>query len=330
MKSGNLRNEIEKNGVLFLDGGLATTLELNGETLDPKLWSAEKILSNPNCLEKVHEQFLEAGCDIITTSSYQMSYEGFKERGYTDLECENFFRDSTTCADNARKKIAGVNPVFIAASIGCYGAHLADGSEYRGIYGLSSSELLRWHQRKFNILAESGVDLLACETIPCVAEARAFRDLLSLEESSEETDVNRCDQGWISCSCRSGHALNSGEEFEDVIRLFTDPSETSNTTLLSSWGFGVNCTNPEKIVELLDIIRGTGAMSGYRPIVVYPNKGENWNAIDRCWVESSGCTDDSFGQSSREWRESGANIIGGCCRTTPDTIRNIIRTLHSN
>jgi homocysteine S-methyltransferase len=330
MENRNLKNEIAKKGFLILDGGLATALEHNGEILDPQLWSAAKIFTNPNCLETVHEQFLEAGCNILTTSSYQMSYEGFKERGYSEMDCENFFRNSTARAANARARFPEVDPIFVAASIGCYGAHLADGSEYREMYGLTSAELLRWHQRKFNILAESGVDLLACETIPCVAEAQAFRDLLSQEQTFEDIQANGCGQGWISCACRSGHELNSGEEFEDVIRLFTDPSETSRTDLLSSWGIGVNCTNPDHIPELLDLIRGTGAMSGSRPIVVYPNKGENWNAIDRCWVESSGCTDESFGQLAREWRDSGANIIGGCCRTTPDTIRNIIRTLHSN
>jgi homocysteine S-methyltransferase len=316
-----LQNQLERNDYLLLDGGLATTLEDDGHVLDKKLWSAEKIISDPESIQKVHERFIECGCNIITTASYQMSYEGYHDKGYNNLECENFFLESTACAIRARDQFpSSLSPVLIAASIGCYGAHLADGSEYRGNYGLSSSDLINWHQKKFHLLATSGADLLAFETIPCVTEAHAIRSLLSEESSLEENPH----QGWISFSCSSGRELNSGEMFEDAVRIFTDPLENQNVNPL--WGIGVNCTNPIYIPELLDIIRDAGG-SGHRPIVVYPNRGEIWNATDRNWTESSGCTDASFGQLAREWKQCGANIIGGCCRTTPATIREISRAL---
>jgi homocysteine S-methyltransferase len=317
-----LVGDIAKFGCLLLDGGLATTLEDDGHLLDKKLWSAEKMLSNPKSIQTVHEKFIESGSNIITTASYQMSYEGYRERGCADLECENLFHESTACAIRAREQFPGLNhPVMIAASIGCYGAHLADGSEYQGTYGLSSSELLNWHQKKFSILQASGADLLAFETIPCLTEAHAIRNLISQECQSEE----KLNQGWISFACRSGRELNSGEMFEDAVRLFTDSSDTRGLNPL--WGIGINCTNPIFIPELLDTLRDTGAMSGYRPIVVYPNRGETWDATGRIWIESSGCPDESFGQLARGWKESGANIIGGCCRTTPATIREVARAL---
>lgn len=318
----SLKEKLHRHGCLILDGGFATTLEENGYTLDSKLWSAEKIINDQQAIEMVHQQYLEAGCDILTTSSYQMSYEGFNELGYNDIQCENFFVNSTRCAINVREKYASNS--LIATSIGCYGAHLADGSEYRGMYGLSISELMNWHRRKLYLLSRSGAELVACETIPCIAEGHALHNLLVNELFVEETSSASVNQGWLSFACRSGRELNSGEPFEDMVRAITD-NETASQK--NSLGIGINCTNPGYVIDLLDVLRDTGAMSGYRPIVVYPNKGEIWNASERNWEENSGYTDELFGNLAVDWRNSGANIIGGCCRTTPNTIRQIRASL---
>jgi homocysteine S-methyltransferase len=326
----SLREKILFQDYVLLDGGLATTLELNGYTLDRELWSAWSAVINPESVIEVHKQFMRAGSEIITTASYQMSYEGFKKKGYhNDQEIEMIFQSSTDCAIKARESLGKrKEDVLIATSIGCYGAHLADGSEYRGNYGLSVEQLQRWHQLKFEVLARSGVELVACETIPSLPECRALINLVSHElPRLHQTSLQTPLEGWLTCACNSGTTLNSGENLEDVVRLLKDSND--NSPHLSSWGIGINCTNPCYINELLDVLRDAGAMSGSpgRPIVVYPNRGELWDAEGRRWNELSGCSDESFSVLAREWKANGANVLGGCCRTTPETITRMREVL---
>lgn len=342
-----LNNKLKEREYLLLDGGLATTLELDGYVLDRRLWSAWNVVTNPNSVIEVHQRFLEGGSNIITTSSYQMSYEGFYEKGLNNNEIENIFQQSTNCAKQAKENFIHQHQndnmndhdndsryLAIATSIGCYGAHLADGSEYHGNYGLSANEIQKWHEKKFLKLVNSGVDLIACETIPCIAEVQALVNLISQEIHGNSLDSSSSYltpfEGWISFACNSGTTLNSNENVEDAIRYLTDPSYDNDTKVISSWGVGINCTNPIYVNELLDVLRDNGAMNGNRPIVVYPNKGETWNANERCWELSSGYDDILFAELSLEWKKSGANILGGCCRTTPKTISCIKNILESN
>mmetsp|Transcript_24452 Transcript_24452/g.35947 ORF Transcript_24452/g.35947 Transcript_24452/m.35947 type:complete len:313 (-) Transcript_24452:162-1100(-) len=309
MIENKLLSRLQKNNCLLLDGGLSTTLEYYGHTLDKTLWSANTVATSPLSIVDVHEKFIEAGCDIITTASYQMSFEGFLSKGYSRIATEQLMLKSTSCALTARENKKDIRDVLIASSVGCYGAHLADGSEYSGQYGLSTDQLAAWHQGKFDILANSGCDIMACETVPCVTECKALCRVISSYESSHRRPELG---GWITCSCSSGDTLNSGENFEDAIRAITDPSYERESPALAHWGVGVNCTSPGFIDSLLDIIRDSGNTTG-RPIVVYPNKGESWDAVAREWVSSSGYGDAEFAEMVKDWRTQGANVIGVYC-----------------
>jgi homocysteine S-methyltransferase len=242
-----------------------------------RLWSAYTTVESPLSVVSAHEKFIEAGSDIIISSSYQMSYEGFQEKGYGSDQTDVFFRRATACALAATNNMSFLRSALVVASVGCYGAHLADGSEYGGDYGLSVAELELWHRPKFNVLCHSGADAIACETIPCLAECRALRNLIASQISDRRTNSGRGDyeplSGWLSCSCKSGTALNSGEDFEDALRIISDPPCELESEELSRWGVGVNCTDPQYVCELLDIVRDLGSHS--RPVVMYPNKGNN-------------------------------------------------------
>jgi homocysteine S-methyltransferase len=189
----------------------------------------------------------------------------------------------------------------VAASIGCYGATLHDGSEYRGDYGLSVQQLADWHRPRFELLARSGADLLACETIPCLSEAEA---LVRLASEHPEIPV------WLSFSCRDESRVSHGEPLAECVAL---TQGVGNIV-----GAGINCTPPRLIEPLLRSLAGTTDC----PLLAYPNRGETWDADKRCW----NCADDEahdWGELSRTWHQAGAMLIGGCCRTTPDTIRQI-------
>jgi homocysteine S-methyltransferase len=302
---------LDQNGVVILDGALATELERRGAALRDPLWSAKLLLENPDLIRQVHYDYFAAGADVATTASYQATIPGLLRRGLDRNQAADVLRLSVQLAQQAREQYwrdAAVRPdrikPLIAASIGCYGAYLHDGSEYRGDYGLSMRQLIDWHRPRVEILADAGADLLACETVPCLVEAEALVTLLA-----EFPQVN----AWLSFSCQDDHRLCHGESFAEAVRL---ANEGANIVAV-----GVNCTAPRHIDGLLASVAGIAR----KPLVVYPNSGEIWDAARACWQGTT--TEPDWSESVRRWHRAGARLIGGCCRTTPATIRQIAAAL---
>ena len=293
---------LARRGVAILDGGLATELEQRGADLRDPLWSAKLLLDAPDLIRAVHRDYSQAGADVITTASYQATIPGLQRRGLSITEAGNLLRLSVDLAKQARDEVceAGRPRPLVAASIGCHGAYLHDGAEYRGDYGLTAAQLLDWHRPQVEILADADADLLAFETIPCLLEAESLVRLL------EEFPRTRC---WISFSCKDDTRLCHGERFEEAVRIV---AASANIVAV-----GVNCTSPRHIDGLLASVAGAST----KPLVVYPNLGETWNASQHLWTSRHDACD--WGEAARRWHALGARLIGGCCRTTPDTIRRI-------
>jgi homocysteine S-methyltransferase len=294
-------------GVVILDGALATELERRGAVLNDALWSARLLLDNPDLIYQVHYDYLMAGADVITTASYQATFAGFARRGLSHDTAAELMRRSVQLAQRARDDFwanpahsAGRVRPLVAASVGPYGAYLADGSEYRGDYGLSVTELMEFHRARMAVLADSGADLLACETIPCQAEGAALAALLP-----EFPHIT----AWLSFSCRSETEVSDGGPFADCAALANGSAQIA--------AVGVNCTAPRYVESLLQVAAGVTT----KPLLCYPNSGEAWDPLRNCWVGSSGVTD--FREPAQHWRAAGASLIGGCCRTTPEDIREI-------
>ncbi len=177
-------NIIEKQGCVILDGALATELEKRGANLNHALWSAKLLIENPALIKQVHLDYLHAGADIITTSTYQASFDGFAKEGYSKKQTEDLMQLSITIARQAIDEFLLASPALnrevplVAASIGPYGAALADGSEYRGNYNVSIEKLMEFHKHRLDLLAKSNANILAFETIPCLEEALAIKELL--------------------------------------------------------------------------------------------------------------------------------------------------------
>jgi homocysteine S-methyltransferase len=280
---------------LVLDGGLSTHLERLGADLSDDLWSARLLLEQPELIRQAHADYFAAGADVAITASYQATFEGFRRRGLSAAQAEALIRQSVKLAGQARDE-AGRG--LVAASVGPYGAFLANGAEYTGDYDLDEDGLFAWHLPRWEILASTGADLLAVETIPSYPEARALARLL------EHTPGVKA---WVSFSCRDGERLNDGTPIREAAALFG-----GNPDVVA---VGANCTAPRHIPSLI------GCLSGGLPVVVYPNSGETWDAGDRRWL---GLADPvEFGQAAKEWQRLGASLIGGCCRTTPEHIAQI-------
>ncbi len=296
---------IKECGLVILDGAMATELEKKGADLNHPLWSAKLLTDNPSLIRQVHLDYLEAGADVITTSSYQASFGGFDRQGYTKDEAVRLLKLATWLAIDAReealnkKAIKGPYPL-IAASVGPYGASLADGSEYRGDYHLSVEELMDFHRERMQVLVESGADLLACETIPCPEEAIALSFLLK-----EFPGV----KAWISFSCRNESEISNGASFGDCVALLSQSEQVI--------AVGVNCTAPQYVESLVGIAKSVSK----KHVLAYPNKGEVWDPLHKCWLPGTGSVD--FIKGTLAWYQAGATMIGGCCRSTPEDIRKM-------
>ena len=302
---------LEHQGVVVLDGALATELERRGCDLNDPLWSARVLLERPDLIREVHADYFGAGADCATTASYQASFEGFARRGLDATQAAELMRLSVRLALEARDAFwaepanrAGRSRPFVAASVGPYGAFLADGSEYRGDYGLTEMELMDFHRPRLAVLAASGADLLACETIPCLQEARALLRLL--EELPGVT-------AWFSFSARDGARTNRGELIGECAALLGSHPQVA--------AVGVNCTAPEFVTELVAAMRAATD----KPILAYPNSGETYNPTSKGWSGQSSC--EAFTAQAQDWYIHGARVIGGCCRTGPDHIRDLAGTL---
>ena len=302
-----LSPHIAKGSPLILDGALATYLETLGADISGALWSASILLDQPSLIKQTHLDYYRAGANVAITASYQASIPGLvKHLQLSEQEAKDVVKKSVELAQEARdqyitettKEIG--NQLFIAGSVGPYGAFLADGSEYRGDYSIPRDEMKDFHRGRIQALVEAGVDILACETIPSKAETEALIELLTTEFASTEA--------WFGFTLRDSGHISDGTSLSEITALFDNVEQVV--------ALGFNCVPDDLSVAALKTLkplvkRGT--------LVVYPNSGEQWNAQAREW-EGKRTAGSSLAEKTKEWREAGAGLIGGCCRTTPDDI----------
>ncbi|MCF4121141.1 homocysteine S-methyltransferase [Antribacter sp. KLBMP9083] len=293
---------LEPNGpVLITDGGLATELEARGHDLSDHLWSARLLVDAPDEIKAAHLAFFRAGAVIATTASYQASFDGFEARGIGRDDAVQLLRRSVELAQAARDEMAGDGrDRWVAASVGPYGAALADGSEYRGRYGLSVADLAAWHRPRLEVLVDAGPDLLALETIPDMDEAEALMTVIS----GIGIPV------WLTFSI-VGDRTRAGQPLAEAFALVRDAPEVV--------AVGVNCCAPSDVSAAIATARDVTG----KPVIVYPNSGEAWDAQQRTWVGTS----QHSAQQAQLWVADGARIVGGCCRVRPADIDNIARAV---
>jgi homocysteine S-methyltransferase len=290
-------------GVRVLDGGMATELEQLGANIDGPLWSAHVLEDAPEKILAVHRAYIAAGADVIETASYQVSRRGYAEFGFAAERADAALLRSVELARAAASE-AAPRRVLVAASLGPYGAALHNGAEYHGNYDCTHADLVQFHRERIAVLAGAppaqAPDLLAFETIPSLEEALAIGEALAPWPGLT---------AWFSFTCRDSEHVAHGELLADCARAVAVFPQTA--------AIGVNCTRPSLILDLIAELRAATD----KPILVYPNSGEEWNAQARCWCGTSDPVD--FGRSASDWFAAGAQIIGGCCRTRPEHIRQV-------
>ena len=289
--------------VLITDGGLATELETRGHDLSDALWSARLLVDAPEEIKAAHRAFFRAGAVIATTASYQASFDGFVSRGYGRRETARLLGRSVELAQAARDEVANDGRQrWVAASVGPYGAALADGSEYRGRYGLSVAELRAWHRPRLEVLAESGPDVLALETVPDIDEAEA---LVSLVDGLGVP-------AWLTYNIDGEHT-RAGQPMGEAFAVAVDVPEIV--------AVGVNCCAPADATAAVTMAR---EVTG-KPVIVYPNSGEGWDHQRHQWIGPPRFV----GDLAHQWVGAGARVVGGCCRVRPADIAEIARAVAS-
>lgn len=296
---------------LTVDGALATELEAHGCNLEDPLWSAKVLLEQPELVRQVHLDYFRAGARVAITASYQATPMGFARRGMAEAEALEQVALSVRLAGEARREYLAGNPdagtLLVAGSVGPYGAYLADGSEYRGDYVLSRQEFLEFHRPRIAALVAAGADVLACETLPSLPEAEALLELI------REFDV----ESWLTFTLRDGAQISDGTPLERVATVVGDEPLVA--------ALGVNCVPLALVSPALDSL----GQATRKPLIAYPNSGESYDAATKTWGPAltgerigagPGWPPHSLAEGAAMWRQSGARMVGGCCRTSPQDI----------
>ncbi|MQS75531.1 homocysteine S-methyltransferase [Companilactobacillus halodurans] len=306
-----ISEDLENKKGLVVDGAMATELEKHGVETNNDLWSATALIKNPEAITAVHKSYFQSGADIAITNTYQANVKKFEELGLSEEKSKNLIVQAVKLAQKARADYFDALPKaerqkraphpLVAGSVGPYGAYLADGSEYRGDYDLTQTQYQDFHRQRMQLLDSAGVDLFAFETQPNFEEAKALVDLL-VKEFPEQ-------HAWLSFSIKDTETLCDGTSLFEAVHYFDEVKQLS--------AIGVNCTTLENIEETVKNIRSVTDKN----IIVYPNNGDIYDPNTKTWQNNPQA--DTFSDLVPKWLEAGADLIGGCCRTTPEDIQQV-------
>lgn len=298
-------NPISFNQNIIIDGALASELQRRGCDLNDSLWSAKVLIEQPDLIRQVHYDYFKAGADCATTASYQASPLGFAKKGISLDESIKLIKKSVELAQQAKEQyltqICKNKPLFIAGSVGPYGAYLADGSEYTGNYQLSEDKFIEFHQIRIQALIDAKADILACETLPNFAEIKALVKVLKQYPSMT---------AWFSFTLKDANHLSDGTPLKEVIDYLNNVDQVVSV--------GINCIALEEVTAALTVLQTLTR----KPLIVYPNSGEQYDPTTKQWHKNHqhNCT---FKNQLPTWLKLGAKLIGGCCQTTPKDIEEI-------
>ena len=296
----DLRTRLATGVPVLLDGGLATTLEAGGTELPGPLWSAQALISAPQAIEAAHRAFVDAGAEVLLTASYQLSALGLQRAGIDSSDAPRLFARSVELARGAAD--AAGHPVWVAGSLGPYGAALADGSEYTGRYDLSPGALHDFHAPRVAALVDAGADAIAVETVPAGAEVEVVAEVLR--------GTGR--DAWVSVTVAGdGTRTPRGEPLDEALAPALEVDEVI--------AVGVNCVPPHLVAPALTQL--APAHQRGRALLAKPNAGARWDPARQVWTRTEVPAD------PRDWVAAGAVLIGGCCGTAPTDLARIAAAL---
>uniref|UniRef100_A0A8D8SMK6 Homocysteine S-methyltransferase n=1 Tax=Cacopsylla melanoneura TaxID=428564 RepID=A0A8D8SMK6_9HEMI len=297
--------------VKLIDGGFASQLSnYVGDVIDGHpLWSSYFLATGREAVVQTHRDFIRAGADIVMTNSYQASVGGFME--YLNMDYDSSYELIKQSVEYVKEAIelesrntnVQNKDILIAGSVGPYGASLRDGSEYRGDYAetVSESTMADWHRPRIQALVEAGADIVAIETVPASKEARMLCRLLREWPNQK---------AWLSFSCKDEKHISNGELFTSVAR------SCYNLNPDQILAVGINCIRPLMVSPLISQLN-----TEHIPLVVYPNSGERWDAVNARWIDRDLC--EPVDKYITDWLNQGVLYVGGCCRTYAEDTKHM-------
>ncbi|HFH8543546.1 TPA: homocysteine S-methyltransferase [Streptococcus agalactiae] len=308
---GRFKELLESKKALILHGALGTELESRGCDVSGKLWSDKYLIEDPAAIQTIHEDYIRAGADIVTTSTYQATLQGLAQVGVSESQAEDLIRLTVQLAKAVREQVwksltkeeksERIYPL-ISGDVGPYAAFLADGSEYTGLYDIYKEGLKNFHRHRIELLLDEGVDLLALETIPNAQEAEALIELLVEDFPQVEA--------YMSFTSQDGKTISDGSA---VVGLAKAIDVSPQVVAL-----GINCSSPSLVADFLQAI----AEQTDKPLVTYPNSGEIYDGASQSW-QSSRDHSHTLLENTSDWQKLGAPVVGGCCRTRPADIADL-------
>ena len=302
--------EFLTNNPVVLDGAMSTPLEKLGADTNNDLWTAKALIDNEELVYEVHKMYFEAGADLIITDTYQANVQAFEKVGYSEKEARNLIKKAVKIAQKARddyeNKTGKHN--YIAGTIGPYGAYLANGSEYRGDYELSTKEYQQFHLPRIEELATTGVDILAIETQPKLDEVLAILELLKEKYPQQKV--------YVSYTLSNDDTISDGTPLPRAIHALEDYSQVI--------AVGINCVKLELVEPALKNMKEITN----KHLIVYPNSSAVYDPKSKTWSQPK--TSATFEELIPNWYEAGARIIGGCCTTGPKEIKAVVDFIKRN
>ena len=296
-------NEKFTENIHVLDGSMAAALKEQGIDSTGELWTAQALSDNIEAVYDAHYSYLAAGAQMILTDTYQANLQAFEKAGHSKQQAENLVGMAVLVAQKARddyEEQTGKH-ALVAASIGPYGAYLADGSEYRGDYLLNDAQYLNFHLPRLTAVLAQAPDCLALETQPKLSEPLAL--LRWLEKNVPQMPV------YVSFTLRDEMTLSDGTELKRAVAAISKFEQV--------FAIGVNCIVPELVSGALKVMR----QATTKKLIIYPNLGAQYDPETKTWAKSEQQLD--FTQLTEKWYQAGASIIGGCCMTTSPQISQI-------
>ena len=291
------------NKIKLLDGSMSFPLEQLGYNLKNKLWTGMALISDPDIIKNIHKDYINAGADYISTSTYQVSYDRLQNMGYQSSEIKKVFQKSVDIVKEAIKESRSKKEIKIVGSFGPFASYDPNASEYVGKYNSTDDEIKNFHLNNINIIEETDLDIILYETIPCLREIKVLSKVLS--QTNKEI--------WISITCNENIEFRDGSSFKEACKIISQIDQI--TTL------GINCFSPLLVEKALKKLK----KYSNKKTLVYPNSGEKYNPKDKYWSGKN----EFNNLMIKNWLSLSPDIIGGCCRVGYDNIKKMREEIDS-
>lgn len=267
--------------IAILDGPVGTELTARGVATELPLWSAAAIESAPDVLAAIHAEYRDAGADVHTAATFRT------QPGLLGPRFETLARDAVRIARGSigAARLAG----SVAPIADCYRPDLSP--------GLASRDA---HRALARVLADSGVDLLLCETFPVETEA-----LVAVEEC-----LSTGLPTWLSLTAGPDASLLTPAELARIGRRATE---------LGAEAVLVNCVPAASTRPYVASL----AAAGVATLGAYANAGRADDVVG--WCSTDVPSTEAYVAFARDWLREGATLVGGCCGTTPAHVAALAR-----